>query len=278
MKTFLSYFAVIILFTGCTNKNQKDMTDFYRVYGSENERLDTLIECLANKKVYFGHQSVGFNIINGIIQLAKENDQHISIAETRDFAKADSVSFVHFRVGENRNPYSKIDDFVQLMDGISKDSGSIAFFKFCYIDISKDTDIDPIFKYYKEKMIYLKEKYPQTKIILVTMPIRALQKGIKAFVKKMLTMPVGEKLENVKRIEFNERLINELSNDFQVFDLAKVEATLPDGTLNSFEYQGNKYFSMPYLYTRDQGHLNDFGARVVATNLISFLTQSGSEI
>ena len=42
-------------------------------------------EKLSQKKIYFGHQSVGFNIIDGIKDLMKENPQiKLNIIETTD--------------------------------------------------------------------------------------------------------------------------------------------------------------------------------------------------
>ncbi len=39
---------------------------------SDTEDVGALIEEVANHKIYFGHQSVGFNILDGIEQWEKE--------------------------------------------------------------------------------------------------------------------------------------------------------------------------------------------------------------
>ena len=63
----------------------------------------------------------------------------------------------------------------------------------------------------------------------------------------------------------------ELGDEFPIFDLALVEATLPDGELNTYDYEGNTYPSLCYSYTSDLSHLNAVGSQIVAYNLLSFL-------
>ena len=94
----------------------------------------------------------------------------------------------------------------------------------------------------------------------------------------MLSREPSGYLENIKRQEINERIINELAGDFPVFDLALVESTLPDGSRSTYKYAGSEYPCMPETYTHDSGHLNDFGAKMAAFNLLAFLTEVVSEL
>ena len=130
-----------------------------------------------------------------------------------------------------------------------------------------------LFDYYKLKMLSLKEKYPDVQIILVTAPYIALQKGAKAIAKKILFMPLYGELGNINKYRFNEKITKELQNEFPIFDLAKVEATMPDGSLTTHNYKGESYPALSYVYTDDMGHLNSYGSRVVAYNLITFLAK-----
>ncbi len=43
-----------------------------------------------------------------------------------------------------------------VVENIPGDTNSVAFFKFCYVDINDSSDVEAIFEYYKEKMYYLK--------------------------------------------------------------------------------------------------------------------------
>ena len=250
------------------------MNHFYRMYGSENDQVGELIEKVSRHRLYFGHQSVGFNILSGIQIWEEETGISLRKVESRDFSDTDSVSLVHFKVGQNGDLKSKIDDFVLLMDSIPADSGSTAFIKLCFWDIMADTDVDELFDYYKEKMYFLKVKYPHCRIILVTVPLTNAQTGFKAFIKKIIGRQLFGVLENINRNEFNKRILNEMGSDFPVFDLAGVETTLPDGSPHTYKYKGNKYPSVPSYYTLDLGHLNEYGAKFVSYNLLAFLAET----
>jgi len=64
MKWF-SCALIVLLVSGC-QRNHYDMNDIYAKYGNGSENTAAYIEKAAALKVYFGHQSVGFNIIDGI--------------------------------------------------------------------------------------------------------------------------------------------------------------------------------------------------------------------
>jgi len=58
-----------------------------------------------------------------------------------------------------------------------------------------------------------------------------------------------------------------------VFDLARVEATAPDGRLTTFSHNGQSYPSLYPGYTDDGGHLNTVGQAVVGVAAIQFMAQ-----
>lgn len=274
IKQFAFFIVLSLLIFGCSTNDQIDMKEFYTLYGSGIDNSGELIEIASRHKLYFGHQSVGSNILDGIEQWELESGINMDITESRDFSNTNSASLVHFRVGENGNPHSKIDDFVSLIDSIPDDTASAAFFKLCYVDIKEDTKVDDVFEYYMDRMYFLKDRYPHCQIILFTVPVTTVQTGLKATAKKILGRQPTGVIENIRRNEFNERLLNEMDVDFPIFDLATVETTLPDGSIHTYHYKGNDYPSMPDMYTNDGGHLNEYGARVVSFNLLAFLAES----
>ncbi|MBN1599797.1 MAG: hypothetical protein JW894_15995 [Bacteroidales bacterium] len=237
----------------------------------EGQSLKNAMEIVSEKKFIFGHQSVGYNIMDGVNLLEEKTGINLNVRETRDFKSFQEPGLIHFAVGSNKDPNSKVDDFVKLMNEISVDSNAIASFKFCYIDIRRFDNVDSVFGYYKENMLKLKELYPEAKMFLFTSPYRAIQKGPKGLLKKIMGKPAGEVENNIRRAKFNEMLIDELSSEFPVFDLGKVESTRPDGQPFTFKWKGKTYPSIYPKYTFDRGHLNKFGSEVVATNLIYFL-------
>lgn len=227
-------------------------------------------EGLLNKKVYFGHQSVGLNIINGIRDIMKENpDFKLNIKETKNPFDFDSPVFAHSNIGQNRDPIFKIDDFKKIMDSGVGDYVDIAFFKFCYIDIREDVDIMKTFQYYVDTFSYLEAKYPKVKFLHFTVPFIVTPAGIKAKIKRMIGYSMWTDANNISRNNFNKLLIEKYGD--KVFDLARFESTYPDGKREFFVKSGWKYYTFIAEYSSDEGHLNELGRKRIGEELLKFL-------
>ena len=73
-------------------------------------------EKLAQKKIFFGHHSVGFNIIEGLKDIMTENPQiRLNIIKTSSPSEFNTPVFAHSRVDKNRDPRTKIDAFANFM-------------------------------------------------------------------------------------------------------------------------------------------------------------------
>ena len=142
--------------------------------------------------------------------------------------------------------------------------------KFCYVDFNRSTEVKNVFKAYEETLRSLEVYYPKVRFIHLTVPLMTQQVGIKAVIKRILGMEIYGARENLKRQEFNKLVRN--SYDI-VFDLAMIEATYPDGTLNEHVFGGEQYYSLVSDYTYDGGHLNKTGAKLVASELLKFLSE-----
>ncbi len=232
---------------------------------------------LTQKKIYFGHQSVGYNIIDGIKGLIKENQNiKLNIVERLDLADIKVGYFAHSRIGKNVDPKSKIDDFSSLMNSKIGGNVDIASYKFCYVDIHTQTDLGKIFNEYKNNMARLSNKYPGTTFIHFTVPLTAEPSGLKSVVKKakgVVKMMLGriDMYDNTVKMKFNELLRNEYEGKEPFFDIAKIESTRPDGTRSYYKKNGNIYYSLVPEYTDDGGHLNESGRRIVAEQFLIFL-------
>ena len=247
-------------------------------FKSLEEIPESVLEKVSNYKIYFGHQSVGYNIIDGINDILQEHESmRLNIVETSNAADFKTPIFAHSRVGKNTQPISKVDAFLSFIEDGIGDKADIAFFKFCYIDFNAETDINKIFDYYKTKMSYLKELYPQTTFIHVTAPLMARQTGLKAAVKKILGRPLWGYDDNIKRNQFNDLLREEFGKEKLLFDLALIEATFPDGSGNVHQKDGQSFQALVLEYTYDGGHLNEKGRRIVAEQLIIFLSNLFTE-
>jgi hypothetical protein len=228
---------------------------------------------LSQKKIYFGHQSIGFNIIDGIKDVMKENPEiKLNIVETADPTKFGVPLFAHSRVGKNTDPRSKIDAFSGIMASGIGNSADLAFLKFCYVDVDARTDINKVFTDYKKTMDQLKKDYPKTAIVHFTLPLTVAKTTIKTKIKSLLgKQDIWEYNDNIKRNEFNEKLRKEYEGKEPLFDLAAIESTYPDGKRSSFRVAGKTYYSLIPGYTTDGGHLNEQGRRIAAQALLTLL-------
>lgn len=227
---------------------------------------------LSEKKIYFGHMSVGNNMLEGVQDLVKEYPFiRLNIVETKSPSSFDKPIFAHSPIGKNEDPKSKIADFSHLISTGIGDKADIAFFKLCYIDILAATDADEVFKQYKNTIESLKERYPKVTFVHVTAPLRIVQTGILVPIKKIIGRPVGGYADNIKRSRFNELLRQEYKGKEPIFDLAAVESTYPDGTRFVFESGGKTYESLIADYTHDGGHLKEYGRKFVAAHFLAFL-------
>jgi len=227
---------------------------------------------LSEKKLYFGHQSVGNNIISGIRDLMNEYPQiNLNIVETSDPAELKFGIFAHSKVGKNMDPISKINGFERYMKKSLGGNADIAFFKFCYIDIDARTDVKTLFETYRVNMHALKRKFSKTKFIHVTIPLKVVQRGPRAWVKRLIGRPIGGYGGNIKRNLFNDLVREEYDKKEPIFDLAMIESTYPDGKRMLFKHKGKLYSSLIPEYTHDGRHLDEKGRKVVAEQLLILL-------
>ncbi len=231
---------------------------------------------LAQKKIYFGHQSVGKNIIDGLAEIVQQNSHiNLNIRETSDSAHFSMPVFAHARVGKNTQPDSKIEAFTHAVESEIGNQADIAFFKFCYVDISFDSDVPRIFKNYTSALVHLEKSFPQTTFVHVTVPLTAYQppalSKLKRIIKLLLGLPVGGIDDNIKRHDFNELMRKEYGKKGNLFDLARIESTLPDGTRCVFRKSGKTFPVLLDEYTADGGHLNQKGRSIIAEQLLIFL-------
>lgn len=227
---------------------------------------------LANKKILFGHASVGNNIVDGIqeIMSADNRFEKINVQKLESDHHISVPGFYHFRVLKNGFPKQKIDHFKQmLIDNGLGNKVDIAFFKLCYVDIEEDANVKEIFDYYVSTMEDVKNKYPNLKILHATVSLYSHGKGIKGFIKRLIKTDN----HNIKRNEFNEKLMEKYKNSDPIYDLAKVESTYPDGRRSTFKAKEKEYFSLANEYTYDGGHLNKLGRHQAAKNLLKLLSE-----
>jgi len=233
---------------------------------------------LTQKSIYFGHQSVGYNILDGIQDQMKEMDNiRFTIVETTDVSKLDGSFFIHSRIGRNSDPLSKMDDFKRIFEQGICDKVDIAFMKLCYVDINVNTDIHKVFEYYKKTLEELKEKYPDVIFVHFTVPLTSPKKDfvsrLKRFIKQISGKYTWEFDDNIKRNLYNDLIIKEYMDKEPVFDLARIESSYMDGRRTKYKKGKTEFYTMVPEYTDDSGHLNETGRKIVAGQLLIFLSE-----
>jgi hypothetical protein len=231
-------------------------------------------DTLSEKKIFFGHQSVGQNILVGIgCVMERNSDIQLDIRETSDPGDFTKPVFAHAPIGRNMDPRSKIDDFKRILEGGVGQVADFAMFKFCFVDVDRRTDIASLFMAYEEAITSLKSRFRGLRIITFTVPLTNTPRGFKPMVKKLLGMMPSPKEDNKARNVFNSRLRERFGGS--VFDLAEVEATLPDGEKATFKDGDKTYRRLNPAYTKDGGHLNALGQQAVAVELLLYLASTG---
>jgi hypothetical protein len=237
---------------------------------------------LAEKKIFFGHQSVGFNIVDGLKDVMKEHDYiTLNIVETNNPDDFDQPVFGHAKVGKNLDPVSKINAFRDIMDNGVGNKADIAFFKFCYVDVMRDSEPKQIFNQYTGAMNELSRRYSQTTFLHVTVPVcsvsRSAEKVAKSLIKRLIGKP-GVLEDNVKRWEYNALLNDAYGKQQEFFDLALTETVSLNGFRAYLKKGDQKVFIMFPQYTTDGGHLNEEGRRIVAEQLLIVLAELANEL
>jgi hypothetical protein len=265
---FVAGICCVLILASCNGGTMTEKTHLAALGSVPDGRLEKLL----NSRLFFGHQSVGFNIIDGIRDvLTTKGGRGFTLTEARDLSIADGPGFYHSRIGQNGDPLGKIRDFEVIMRSGRKERLDVAFMKLCYVDVGVDTDVMAIFEGYRDTMTRLKSDFPETMFVHFTVPLVARQKGIKPLLKRLLGRQVRGYDDNLAREKLNSLLRNEYSGKEPLFDLALFESTRPDGSRSLLKLRGERYSALEDAYTDDGGHLNLNGRKVVAEQLLAFL-------
>lgn len=221
------------------------------------------------RRVFFGHQSVGSNIIDGIRLVSPKSrifEHSVNRADHEDFG------FFHASIGQNGNPKSKIDEFAEIIQTSSSDY-HIAMMKLCYVDIGKGTDVRQLFHYYTSIIDELQHALPWLQIVHLTTPLRSTRLGIRSRARLLMGHSLDPVEDNIQREAYNS-LVRSKYGDSQCFlDLARIEATRPDGGASVMKYRGQLVRSLFSGYSSDGGHLNSSGKRIIAREFIKLIEE-----
>ena len=215
----------------------------------------------ATQRVFFGHMSVGNNILSGVQQVYRqdiaEGPRVIRIAasdSTPDLSSGGAI--VHSLIGANGDPKGKLVNFDAAAPGGLGEKVDVALVKFCYLDVTKGTDVDELFRTYKATFDALERDMPDVVFLHTTVPLTVPPSGIKAHLKALL-----QGVDNPTRERYN-ALVRAAYPADRLLDVAAIEGTSPEGTGEPSLYPG---------YSSDGSHLNGAGSSLVAVRFLQLL-------
>ena len=209
----------------------------------------------------FGHQSVGMDILRAIRSLSAS----APVFELAASAHPPSgPGLFHFKTGHNGDPVSKIDEFAGhiLAHPTAYDAAAV---KLCYADINRFTDTTSVFDHYLATVKKIATAAPDLHIIHVTVPLRAVRPGLRSRIRLAVGSEVAGLEDNLRRQDYNLLLRTTFTDRVRLYDLAEVEATMPDGNVCSFRYKSTHVHCLYPGFARDGGHLNEAGSRAAAS-------------
>jgi hypothetical protein len=236
--------------------------------------LVTDLRTLSQARIYFGHHSVGDNMLSGLRQLAEqEGSPDIRILEFESGIRLPESFLAHSRVGANGDAPSKLEDFARVLRNQALAGIDLALMKFCYADFEPSTDVIGLHELYRAQLSELEDLFPAVRFLHATVPLKVYSRSPKNRVKRLLRSPVWEDDSNARRHEFNELLRGGLQED-RIVDIARVESTRTDGSQVTFSNRGRRYPAMRPDLSPDGGHLNERGERLLGAEMISKLAGS----
>jgi hypothetical protein len=251
-----------------------------RVSVAEELRMDaettSAIKAIAAMRIYWGHQSVGGNVIQGLAVLLSESQTPWTVAEIGSTPPPGGPAFLHQRIGRNGEPTEKMDDFAKSVRSFAEPKPKLAFMKLCYVDVNRNTDVNKLIEYYTKTLQQLKREFPSVVFGHATVPLAPAADSFKDRLKRLVGIEIKKERDNLRRTEYNALLRKAFPND-PLFALDVIESTRPDGTKVQFQLDGEDGYALASEYAGDEsGHLNATGARLAAMGLIRFVASAAT--
>jgi len=239
---------------------------------------DAQLQLLATRKTFFGHQSVGMNILQGVRDLMTRDPRlQLNIVRNADPARVSGPALVESGIGKNLDPASKLNDFVAALDRGMGARAAIAVCKLCYVDVTPATDVRQLFDLYRRRVDDVRGRHPGITIVHVTLPLTADEPVLKALAKRALGRATGRDL-NIKRNHYNRLLRDGYGASDVIFDLAAAESTRLDGSRTCFRAGNETIDTLSPEFTSDGGHLNELGRRIAAHAFVVALGRASERV
>ena len=227
-------------------------------------------DALAARTVFFGHQSVGDNIIEGLRKIGEtESLPALRIIDAESTSAIPRPALVHAKIGSNGDPHSKVQAFREALDAGLGRQVDVALMKFCFWDIRRDTDIDAVFTEYQQTMADLVHRYPNVTFAYATVPLVAADVDWRARLRRLIGLTTPSDDDNAVREALNRKIREAFGASDLLFDVARAEED-PSGAEPQAELAAQ--------FNSDGAHLNEAGRRRVATQFARTLSAAPARL
>ena len=243
-----------------------------------DQDLREKFEIVSRHRIFFGHKSVGDDIVDGLRLISTKNAKPPLKILLIDQPSADTVPaayFLHAKIGKNGDCISKAAAFSVNMDDVRLKDVEVVLFKFCFIDFNTDTNVDSVFSIYADTLKMLEGRFPRVKFIYATVPLLS-RYGYSGPIKGRLKELFGMKNDNIVRARYNNK-IRQTFPERRIFDIARIECTDSEGNSNFDVVNGDTVYHLFDEYSYDGGHLNQIGQKLVAQGLIKSIVATLEE-
>lgn len=226
------------------------------------------LTAFSRARVFFGHQSVGANILTGMAANYEGSGvPPVAVVESNRVPPAGPGFLAHALIGSNGDPLGKLAAFADVMSGPMGRAVDVAILKFCYADVVVTTDPVAVFDAYVATMARLEAAHPGVRFLYCTVPLTT-DRTWKSVLRTLLRGADGMGAEdNVVRHAYNQLVREGFGDSGRLFDVAAVEATLAgDPMVRST--RGAIYHVLNRALSSDAGHLNAVGAKLAAAELL----------
>lgn len=226
-------------------------------------------DAAAARSVFFGHQSVGDNMLDGLRQISEsESWPALRILEQNGGAALRGPVLLHAKIGQNGDPRSKVKAFREAIDAGLGNQVDIALMKFCFWDIRHETDIDAVFNEYRSTMDDLARRYPKVTFVHTTVPLVAADVDWKAQVRRLIGLTTPTDIDNRTREKLNQRIRSQYAGHV-LLDIAMAERE-PSGPSDAPQLAAS--------LSSDGAHLNNAGRLRVGAEFVKALSEASSRV
>ena len=242
-------------------------------------RAERSAAALTHARIFFAHQSVGENILDGLKGIADDSRRPLPLSVV-DLGSEGTRSgvLIHAKLGINGDPAGKTLAFADALASGLGDTVDMAMQKYCFADISSETDAVKLFTQYRNALVGLQLRYPRVRFAHVTAPLTVLQSGPKATVKKLIGRAPDHYADNIARERFNELMRREYGGREPIFDLAVMQSSPYSGPRISVAFANRHVFGLLPEFSSDGAHLNAAMERHAAVALLDFLANLAAPI